>query len=353
MDTQEIPSPGHPGVDDTEWPSISVVVPVRNEAEFLPRTLDRLLAQEYPADRLEILIVDGESDDATFSICEQYSERHDHVKCYRNPRRWSSAARNIGVKAASGEIILVVDGHCQIPDNQLLAHLAAAFEDPSVACVGRPQPLDVQDATPLQLAIAAARSSWLGHHPDSFIYADKQQRVPAHSVAVAYRREVFDEVGFFDEQFDACEDVELNHRIDQSQLPCLLEPKVAIHYHPRKSLTGLFRQLVRYGRGRIRLLRKHSDTFSWKTLIPLLLVLYILAFPLMIWTPAPWNALYLSGLAIYLLTVIGTSIACAIRDRRLSHMVWLPWVFLVIHTASGWGLLRETVLPRKRATAPH
>src|SRR5207302_8409198 len=134
--------------------------------------------------------------------------------------------------------------------------------------VGRPQPLDVSRATPLQRAVATARASRLGHHPDSHIYSDREGFVPPQSVAVAYRREVFERVGLFDEAFDACEDVELNHRVARAGLRCFFTPRIQVRYQPRGTLAGLFRQMVRYGRGRVRLLRKHPDTFSLKSLAP-------------------------------------------------------------------------------------
>src|SRR5437763_1581398 len=77
--------------------------------------------------------------------------------------------------------------------------------------------------------------------------------VRPQSVAVAYRREVFDTVGFFDEQFDACEDVEFNERVARAGLSCFFSPHVQVQYHPRDTLGGLFRQMARYGRGRMRL----------------------------------------------------------------------------------------------------
>ena len=77
----------------------------------------------------------------------------------------------------------------------IVVSMAAAFERSGAACVGRPQPLDVTGAGPLQRAIAAARASRLGHHPASFIYAASEGFVPPQSVAVAYRRTVFDRLG--------------------------------------------------------------------------------------------------------------------------------------------------------------
>ena len=251
-----------------DLPFISVVVPVRNEARFIGGTIDQLVGQDYPAERFEVLVVDGRSTDSTREIVAAMAAARTNVRLLDNPGRLSSAARNIGLGEARGEVIVVVDGHCELDGPGYLRDVADAFERSGADCLGRPQPLDVTGASPLQQAVAAARSSWLGHHPDSFIYSAAEQFVPAKSVAVAYRRHVFDRVGPFDESFDACEDVELNHRIDRAGLSCFFTPKIRIRYFPRSSLRGLFHQLARYGRGRVRLIRKHPETFSAGGFIP-------------------------------------------------------------------------------------
>src|SRR5207237_10539705 len=117
-------------------------------------------------------------------------------------------------------------------------------------------------ATPLQRAAAPAVSPWLGHNPSSHIYSSREGFVRPQSVAVAYRRAVFSAVGLFDEAFDACEDVEFNHRVEKAGFSCFFAPQSRVFYHPRASLRGLFRQMVRYGRGRVRLLRKHRETMT-------------------------------------------------------------------------------------------
>lgn len=324
---------------------ISIVVPIRNEARYIGHTIDSLLAQDY--EQFEIIVVDGQSDDETAAIVNDYCVKHGQVHLLENPRRWSSAARNIGSRKARGDVILMVDGHCEIPDNGLLRRLADAFTRSGVDVVGRPQPLHVQGANSVQEAIALVRSSPLGHHPDSFIYAEGECIAPAESIGVAYRRGVFDTVGWFDELFDACEDVDFNLRCDRAGMRCLFTSAAAVHYYPRDTLTGLFRQLVRYGRGRVRLARKHQS-WSLKFLLPGMLVLGIITGPAFALIAPPLAWLYIGVLAIWVGTIVVASIAVCARAKRWRRLPHVVAAFLVVHLGAGWGVLRELVLPARR-----
>ena len=327
---------------------ISVIVPVRNEAKFIERTLTQLIAQDYDSQRFEVLVVDGQSTDGTPELVAKLAEQYQNVRLYANPRRLGSAARNIAIREARGAVVLLVDGHCELEDDRYLSQLADAFERSGADCIGRPQPLDVTGATTFQRAIAAARSSRLGHHPDSFIYSSAEGFVPGKSVAVAYRRSVFEKVGFFDEAFDACEDVEFNHRIDRAGLRCFFTPRIAAHYAPRDTVRGLFRQLVRYGRGRVRLWRKHPETFSLRGFIPLLFVAgVIVGLPLCF--AASWlAAVYEAGVAIYAAVVLTGSASIALRLRNVLLFFWLPLVFAAVHVGSGTGMILELLRPRRK-----
>ncbi len=327
---------------------ISVVVPVRNEARFVLRTLGQLMAQDYDPQRVEIIVVDGESTDGTDVLVDRFAAAHENVCWLSNPRRLSSAARNIGVRHARGDVVVVVDGHCQLDDDRFLQKLAEAFAHEDVDCVGRPQPQDVAGAGAFARAVAAARESRLGHHPSSFIYASQPQFAPAVSIAVAYRRRVFETVGYFDERFDACEDLEFNHRVDRAGLRCYFTPEVAVRYHPRNSLGGLFRQLARYGQGRVRMVCKHPETFAVKTFLPGAFVAGCLVGPLASLASLTLAAIYLTVLAVYAVTVLATSVAIAYRHRNAALLPWLPAVFAAIHFGAGAGILYEAVAGRFR-----
>jgi succinoglycan biosynthesis protein ExoA len=327
---------------------ISVIVPVRNEADHIRRTLSQLLNQNYNSDSFEVIVVDGQSTDATWDIVGDVQASHPNLQLLSNPKRWSSAGRNVAVRQAlstyhsptTTHLLVIIDGHCDLDDPDYLSQLAHAFERSGADCVGRPQPLDVGQANPLQRAIALARSSSLGHHPDSFIYSNVETYVPPESVAVAYRREVFDHVGLFDEAFDACEDVEFNHRVAQAGFRCFFTPRVQVRYVPRARWSGLVRQMVRYGRGRIRLLRKHKDTAGIACFLPAILLCGMAMGPVTL--ASRWfMAAYLSGLGFYLLVVFAFSLSLAWKAREIRLLPWLALVFVTVHLSAGAGLLQE------------
>jgi polysaccharide deacetylase family protein (PEP-CTERM system associated) len=322
-------------------PFLSVIVPVRNEAAHIAGTLRQLLTQDYNADRFEILVADGRSTDATRDIVRGFQADHANLELLDNPLVFSSAGRNRAIEAARGDIVVIVDGHCDLANPNYLADLVDAFARSGADCIGRPQPLDVSGATALQRTIAAARACWLGHNPGSHIYSAEERYVLPHSVAVAYRREVFATIGLFDESFDACEDVEFNHRLAQAGLSCFFTPQARVFYYPRPSLGQLFRQMVRYGRGRIRLMRKHRETRSLPCVAPAAFVLATLLAALLA-VIVPGLRLPLAALwSIYPLVLFGESLRLAWRGGDLRRLALLPPVFATIHAGAGVGVLAE------------
>ena len=342
---------------------LSVIMPVRNEADHIADALDRLLAQQYETGKLEILVVDGMSEDTTPQIVQEYAQKHPHIRYLENPKRLSSAARNVAIKHAKGEAVIIADGHCFMDDNEMLRRVDEAFARSGADCLGRPiVTYERKDAPPFQWANAIARESWLGHHPDSFMYSGQAQFSPASSTAIAYRMSVFEKVGLFDENFDAAEDFEFNTRIDEAGLKCWFDPAIAIRYEPRKTLGGLWAQVGRYGRGRVRLWRKHRHTASLKSFAPGLFVFWLCAaalyFPIVwlifsldvILNVFPLSIISWGNIAIFFLyaaVIVGESIRLAFKQKRWDILPRLPVVFYFIHFGYGWGVLREFFFPKR------
>lgn len=237
---------------------VSVVIPVLNEAASLESVVRELLDQEYPADMFEVLVVDGGSTDDTVSIASDLSRSHSNLRVLPNPGRLSSAGRNVGAREARGDVVMFVDGHCEIPDRLLLKSLSELVRRTGADVFCRPQPLETAGLSSTQRAIALARTSRLGHNPGSHIFAENEEGyVDPESSGAAYTRRVFDTIGFFDETFDACEDVDFNLRAREAGLKAFTSPRLTVRYRPRESIGGLYRQMLRYGSGRARLFAKH------------------------------------------------------------------------------------------------
>ena len=321
--------------------TISLIVPVRNEGRAIEQTLRSLLTQDYPSSDYEVIVADGISTDDTVPIVRRLQGEFPNLKLVFNPARFSSAGRNTAIRHMTGDYAIIVDGHCQVPDRNYLSNLARAFEHSGADSLGRPQPLDAPAATPFQKAVSVARSSRLGHNPDSDIYSNQAKYVHPGSTAVAYRRSVFETIGLFDQAFDACEDVEFNERVYQAGFSCYFTPSLKIGYHPRTSLPSLFKQLARYGCGRARLARKHPSSLTPAALIPPLWLGFLIVGAILSFIIPFIGWVYSLGMMIYLVVILAVSAHLALSQPwRVG--IRLPLVFLAIHTGFAWGFLRET-----------
>ncbi|PYP29448.1 MAG: hypothetical protein DMD55_01410, partial [Gemmatimonadetes bacterium] len=140
---------------------VSVIVPCRNEERYIARCLDSILASDYPRERLEVLVVDGQSDDRTRAILDDYVSRQPIIRVLDNPRRIQPVALNIGIRASRGEILLRMDAHVVYPPNYI-SELVAALERTGADSVGGVLITVPGNQTPIGRAIAIAMSHPFG-----------------------------------------------------------------------------------------------------------------------------------------------------------------------------------------------
>lgn len=323
-------------------PRITVMLPIRNEERFIGQTLQQIYDQDYPHELVDVVVADGMSTDRTVAIVQEFARSHPglQVQCLSNPKRLSSAARNIALGNGQGDYFLLVDGHVYLPSNQLLRDSARLALQHGAQVLGRPQPLTPPDITEFQECVALARSSPLAHSQESFIYSAYEGWTSPISIGVMYRRDLIERMQPFDEQFDAAEDLEFNYRIEKLGVQCFTSPKFAVYYYPRESLRGLFRQTCRYGYGRAAFVFKHPERFTFETIVPAGFVLTVALLPLLalivdsrLWWV--WTAL----VAFYLttLTLEGARLARK-AGRRFS---WnLPAIIACVHAGMGVGFLQ-------------
>lgn len=320
-------------------PFISVIVPIYNEQEFIADTLMQIASQDYPQERYEVLVIDGMSSDLTREIAASKSDLFMNYRMLDNPRRLSSAARNIGFKNAQGEYIIIIDGHIYIENRRLFRDMVEIFAETGLEVLSRPQPLTPPGNSYFQNAVAYARGSFVGHGIDSTIY-DMEYTGPVNpsSSGAMYRRDVMNTIGYFDESFDAAEDYEYNFRLARNNKQSYTSPRLAIYYYPRNKLGELFMQMRRYGLGRNRMLRKHGAGLRSGTLMPPLFFLSLLIFSALSFAIKQlWPLPALMG-SVYLSTLVFASLAVACR-KGIRYLPVLPCIYLTIHLGLAIGMM--------------
>lgn len=328
---------------------LSIVVPIRNEEKFIQSTLSQLGKQQYPRERYEILVVDGMSTDSTPNIVKEFIAAHpeQNIKLLENPGQLSSRARNVGVRNAHGEIIAFIDGHVYVPDDQLFANIEKLVTKNDAIALARPQHLDVPELDENSKAywISVARKTWLGHSTKSFIYGEHEGFVDPTSSGFAYHRSLFEKVGYFDEFFDAAEDVEFNYRVKQSGVMAYTSHKLLVYYYPREHFQALFKQQTRYGAGRARFVKKHPQSFSIETLVPVAVFVFFMLFPLAMVVQFPARfAFAVTGLAVlYWGVLFGTAIKEVLPRKRFWPTLLVSFGIWITHMGLGWGFSKQFV----------
>ena len=322
-------------------PELTVVMPIRNEADQIGSVLDQLHAQSLPSDRFEIVVVDGMSEDGTREVVLAAMKRYPGIRLYDNPRGLSGIARNIGVEHALAPYILFVDGHCRLESHEMLATALAAFQR-GERCLSRPQPLIEGSGRPFQTAVALARGSLLGHYAGSKIYQAEDRHCNPLSAGCGYTRDLYLELGGVDESFDAGEDLEFNLRVHKRGVEALHCHDLALAYLARPTWRDLFRQLYRYGHGRARMARKHPGSFSPLAAAVSLLSLWLACLPVLgaAWRPA-WQ-LWLATAAPYAVVVAATA-AWLARGRGCQLWLATAACFPAIHFGAGIGYVSGLV----------
>lgn len=320
------PDGGGPTTAPAPGDLATIVVPARNEEEHLPACLDSILAQDHRG--LEVLVVDGDSDDATASIVRQYAEHDPRVRLLPNPDRRIPQALNLALREARGRWLVRVDAHSTIPPDYVSRAVANLRTGRWGGVGGRK---DAVGATVVGRAIATAHSSRFGIGDSTYHYGTERQTVD-HVPFGAYPVELARELGGWDGRLNVNEDYEFDFRVRSSGHDLLFDPEMRIEWHSRQSIPALFAQYRRYGRGKAQTIMLQPGTARPRHLAaPMLIASWFLAILVGIRRPR-------SGAILGSPYPVALGLATAVNVRRLSgsSRIWLPVAYATMHIA--WGL---------------
>jgi glycosyltransferase involved in cell wall biosynthesis len=331
---------------------LSIIVPCRNEQRYIGACLDSVLASAHPRTDLEVLVVDGRSDDGTRDIVARYAARHPEIRLLDNPKGIVPAALNIGIRAANGEAIMRMDAHAVYPPEyvpRLLAALAESGADNVGGCVVTLP----ADPGPTARAIAIALSHPLGVGNSRFRIGASGARWVDTVPFGCYRRDVFSRVGLFDEDLIRNQDDEFNHRLLRHGGRVLLVPEVAARYYARGSFAQLARMYYQYGYFKPLAARKVGRVMTVRQLVPaaFLLSLGVVGVLALGWWPA--RVLWL-GIAGSYAVAVGACALLGARGGGARCALALAAAFPVLHGSYGAGFLRglwDVVVRQRRRWA--
>ncbi len=320
-----------------ERPFVSVLMPVRNEASFIERSVGSVFAQDYPRDRMEILIADGGSNDATREVSESLKQSHPDISItlLDNPGKIVATGLNAALRQAKGEVIVRVDGHCEIAPDYVRRCVGHLLND-DVEAVGGP--VETIGESYIARVIAAAMSSWFGVGGSAFRVAHSRTQLTDTVAFPAYTRAVIQRAGPFDEELVRNQDDEYNYRLRKLGVKILLASDVRSRYYSRATLTGLCSQYFQYGYWKVRVMQKHPRQMRLRQFAPPLFVAALLAVLLAL--PITPVARYLAATTAggYAIALIGASILAA-RKNKWQSLPLLPIAFTILHLAYGLGFL--------------
>jgi succinoglycan biosynthesis protein ExoA len=324
-------------------PFVSVVVPCRNEEKHISRCLESILANDYPKDRMEILILDGMSEDRTREMVKAYAGRNPLIRLVDNPQKHIPTAMNLGIQNARGETIIKMDAHSTYQSNHI--SLCVGYqgryraENVGGVCMMSPG----ADTAIAKAIVLGLRHRFGSGNANVKIGVDK----PTWSDTTAFgcfKKDLFERIGMFDEHLLSSSDLDLNQRIQAAGGKILVVPDVIINYAADGNLRAFRRHVFADGVWISYVMKFGKKAWSWRHWVPAVFVFGLLLAFAMARVNRAFLLVGLSVAGVYAMTSLAVSLQIAFRERDARLAFLLPVVFAVRHLVHGAGTLYGLVL---------
>ncbi|AKT41554.1 glycosyltransferase family 2 protein [Chondromyces crocatus] len=312
----------------TAAPFVTIAMPCLNEEGYIEACLRSVAAQDYPRDRIEILVADGGSTDRTREILANLSEQDPRIRMIDNPDRIQAAGMNQIIRQARGDVMVRMDVHCEYAQDYVRRCIEVLERTGADNVGGAQRP---RAKTWFQRALCAALTSPAGVGGASYRSADNEGFVDTVFLG-AFRRRVFETAGMYDPKAITNEDAELNQRIHEAGGKVFLSRDIVVHYYPRTSYKALAKQYYKYGQGRARTLLKRGTFPSPRPAIPFAMVVTGVG----LLATSRWHRLTLPAFALYAAATGVEAVRVGRREGlRAIPIVW--GIFPVLHVSHGLG----------------
>lgn len=314
---------------------LSVVCPIYNEERYIGSCIESILSQDYSKDDLEVLFVDGMSTDRTREIVGEYAQMYPFIRLIDNPRKIVPCALNIGICASAGDIIIRLDAHAIFPTKYFseLVHYLDALGADNVGGVCLTLPVN---DTPVCRGIANVLSS-------SFGVGNSYFRIGARDILAVdtvpfgcFRRELFDRIGFFDEELTRNQDDEFNGRIIKNGGRIYLLPHLTISYYARDSIRKVWKMYYQYGLFKPLVNKKLGRPATIRQFFPPCFVAGVVLGPVLGFV-SPW--FWIAYLAVILCYLALATVYSLRYSQKWKDVLLQDYIYFVVHFSYGVGYL--------------
>lgn len=317
----------------------SVVIPCRNEENFIEQCLLSIIKSDFNNDNLEIIVVDGISDDKTVEIINKLSKQYSNIHLLHNPDKVVPNAMNIGIEKAVGRYIVRMDAHSIYPKDYIVT-LINSIQKLDADNVG-----GVWVTTPANDSLIAQAIALSTSHPfgigNAYYRLNVAEPMEVDTVPFGcYKKEVFNKIGNFDTDLIRNQDDELNARLIQSGGKIFLIPSVKIIYFARATFSKMSKMFYQYGyfKPLVNIKLRHPATI--RQFVPLLFVLFLFFGTFLTVFFEQFKYIFFPVLSIYILGNIYASLKIAELKKKYKLVPFLFLSFVLIHISYGYGYLK-------------
>lgn len=317
--------------------TVSIVIPCLNEKDYILRCLQSIAIQSYSKDLITTYICDGGSNDGTIDIIKDFINTNKGFTLLDNIQKTTPYALNLGIKESKADVIIILGAHSQLDINFVERNVSAFKINETIMCTGGVIENVYENQT--SQIIGAAMSSSFGVGNAHFRTGNKNGYVDTVAFG-AYKKEIFEKVGLFDEELIRNQDDEFNFRITNAGYKIYLNQDIKCKYFVRASFKKLFRQYFQYGYWKVFVAKKHKAITTIRQLIPLFFVLYL--FSLLV-------SLSISILAFKVLSVFGILYVCLAlffafkKSTSITSAFKIAFTFFILHLSYGSGYLKGVI----------
>ncbi|MCL4281261.1 MAG: glycosyltransferase family 2 protein [Flavobacteriales bacterium] len=313
---------------------VSISIHCRNEARYIEACLQSIVAMDRTGMDLAVVVCDGMSEDGTREIVQRMAEQHALIRLVDNPHRTTPQALNLGLQAVPFDYGMILGAHAEVAPDYARACLEALEADDSLGCAGGL--IENLYETEEARAIGAAMAHPFGVGGAHFRTGAVAGRVDTVAFGV-YRREVFERVGWFDEDLVRNQDDEFNFRVTKAGYGILLLPQAKARYHVRASFLRLYRQYFQYGYWKVYVNIKHGTVTTLRQVVPAawIVVLVLGGLAGLAWPVARWP--YLGMVGLYVLASCMAAVKAAPGPGQWPSVVRAYWT---LHAAYGLGYFK-------------